>query len=187
LKNWLQKLEAKAGQYLGDHSFLTGHIACAISSEMEWNSEATFHKLTLASFMHDITLNDNALAECETIEEAEKLNLKPEALYGFKKHPFKTAEMVRGMTEIPPDVDSIIFQHHERPSGEGFPRSITGAYISPLSAVFIVAHDMAKTMLREKDHFDLKRYLEYLNAKWTHNSFKKILAAAGKLNLNPPE
>ena len=181
LKKLLQKLESQSGQYLADHSFLTGYIACGIASQMEWSSEITYHKLTLAAFMHDVVLSDPLLAECETMDSAKAVAATPELLKEFQRHPYKVAELVRQMSEIPPDVDAIILQHHERPDGSGFPRGIQSSYIAPLSSVFIVAHDMAKTILEERGRFSVAAYVQRRAERYQQASFKKILQAAGEL------
>ena len=182
LKNMLRKLEGQKGKYLADHSFLTGYIACAIASHLEWSSESTFTKLTLAAFMHDIVLTEE-LAHCETVMEAQLLQPDEKLLGEFSRHPYKVAEMVRGMSEIPPDVDTIVFQHHETPSGDGFPRGITANHISPLAAVFMVSHDMAKAYLQEQDLFLMENFLASVQSKYTQNAFRKILASAQALML----
>jgi HD-GYP domain-containing protein (c-di-GMP phosphodiesterase class II)/CheY-like chemotaxis protein len=183
LKNILRKLEERTGQYITDHSFLTGYLACGIASQMEWNSEATYYKLMLASFLHDITITDNALASCETIAEATLLGVSDEALSQYKKHPLRVADMIKQMNDIPADVDSIVMQHHELPGGGGFPRGVTSTYISPLSAIFIVSHHMAKAILIDKSRFDLKGHIRATSENWHQAQFKKILNAAEALVL----
>jgi HD-GYP domain-containing protein (c-di-GMP phosphodiesterase class II)/CheY-like chemotaxis protein len=181
LKNILKRLEGRKGKYLSDHSFLTGTIACAIASHLEWSSEATFLKLTIAAFMHDVILTDEKVAECESVEQAEALGLSEDAVASFKKHPLKAAELIRQMSEIPSDVDSIVFQHHELPNGNGFPRGINSAHISPLSAIFIIAHEMAKEFFQEREQFVLGLYIEKIKPRYPQALFKKILVAMAEL------
>ena len=44
------------------------------------------------------------------------------------------------MSEIPPDVDNIIIQHHERPDGRGYPNGLRGDDI-PLAARIVHVAD----------------------------------------------
>ena len=182
LKSIMRHLENRRGQYSTDHCFVVGYIACAIASHLEWGSEMTFHKLTLASFMHDIALSDDKIIDCDTIEEAKARGATPESIENFKKHPTKVAEMVRQMSEIPPDVDSIVAQHHELPDGTGFPRGISSRYISPLAMIFIVAHSLTKDLIHQPDHFNLHASLEKLNQRFTQTPFKKVTTAAAALS-----
>jgi response regulator RpfG family c-di-GMP phosphodiesterase len=180
LKDVLQRLEAQTGSYVSDHSFLTGYIACGIASNLEWSSEATYHKLMLAAFMHDIVLNDQ-LAACESEDDAINLGITEAELNAFKKHPIKVSDMIRLMTDVPPDVDAIVQQHHELPNGQGFPRKISATHISPLSAIFILAHDMAKVAYHQKDHFDLNVFLKDIPERYPQNLFKKLIVSAQQL------
>lgn len=148
LSEILKKLENTKGEYISNHSTITAFVACAIASQMHWASEATFHKLNLAAFLHDMTLDNNHIARCNTIDEFNEQPWGPEEAKKFREHPADAAEIVRGFTEVPPDVDQIILQHHERPDQSGFPRGIGGAYISPLSQVFLIAHELAQFHLK---------------------------------------
>ena len=181
LKAILKHLEEKSGLYSSDHSFLTGYLACAIASQLAYGSEITFNKLTLAAFMHDVTLKDESIVDCETIEDAKTRNPTESVLDTFSRHPFKVAEMIRQMSEIPADVDSIVAQHHELPDGSGFPRGLTAKQISPLAMIFMVAHAVAKDVLKEPTTFSLQHSLEQLALRFPQNSFKKILTAASDL------
>jgi HD-GYP domain-containing protein (c-di-GMP phosphodiesterase class II)/CheY-like chemotaxis protein len=187
LKAILKHLENRSGHYSSDHCFMSGYIACAIASQLEWGSESTFHKLTLAAFMHDITLTDERVIDCETLEEAKGRHLSNEDFELFKKHPLKVAEMVRQMSEIPADVDSIIAQHHERPDGSGFPRGLTAHYLSPLAMIFMVAHDITKDVLQSSEPFSLELGLKRIQARYPQSAFKKILVAANELMITQGE
>lgn len=182
LKSIMKHLESRRGHYSTDHCFVVGYIACAIASHLEWGSEMTFHKLTLASFMHDISLTDETYIDCETLDEVRARGGSQEAVDMVKKHPMKVAEMIRQMSEIPPDVDSIVSQHHELPDGSGFPRGITARYISPLAMIFMIAHAITKELIQQPNDFNLHACLDRLGQKYHHSPFKKVLTAAAALS-----
>jgi HD-GYP domain-containing protein (c-di-GMP phosphodiesterase class II) len=185
----LQKMLARIlkikGQYLADHSYILSYVACGIATHLQWGSEATFYKLSLAAFFHDIAISNDQLSACSTIEEAKALGTTDKDLEGFKNHPAVAAELVRRMSEIPADVDMIIQQHHEMPNGKGFPKGLTANYISPLSTVFIIAHDMVREIMKTKEGhaFDLGRYLVQAQDTFQHSNFRRILIAAKKLEV----
>jgi HD-GYP domain-containing protein (c-di-GMP phosphodiesterase class II) len=186
LMKLLSKVIVSKGKYSSEHSYLLNYIAFGIANHMNWGSEATFYKLSLAAFFHDITLMGDDLTSCSTIEEARKLGIDESSLEGFKNHPEQAADLVRRMSEVPSGVDTIILQHHEMPDGSGFPLKTTANYISPLSTVFIIAHDMAKEVIRSKEqgkHFDLLSYLTNAQYKFPYSNFKKILDAAKKIDI----
>src|SRR6185437_16447632 len=95
----------------------------------------------------------------------------------FKAHPAKAAEIARQFQEVPPDVDVIVTQHHERPDGAGFPRGIGYAYIAPLAMVFIVAHDMTQHFLNNGSKMDRDGFLAEAREKYTSSQFRKVLEA----------
>ena len=185
----LQKMLARIlkirGQYIADHSYILSYVACGIATHLQWGSEATFYKLSLASFFHDIAITNDRLSACASIDEAKTLGITDKDLDGFKNHPAVAAELVRRMSEIPADVDMIIQQHHEMPNGKGFPKGLTANYISPLSTVFIIAHDMVREIMKTKEGstFDLGRYLIQAQDTFQHSNFRRILIAAKKLEI----
>jgi len=171
----LDDLKKKEGDYISSHSIAVGTLACAIAYKMEWHSAATFFKLSLAAFMHDITLSDK-LAHINSLEEATKNKYSAEEINKIKLHPVHAADYVRRMNEIPPDVDQVVFQHHERPDGSGFPRSLSGKFISPLSSVFIISHAIVDFMhAREGESIDV--FLAENEELYHQGTFRKIWLA----------
>jgi HD-GYP domain-containing protein (c-di-GMP phosphodiesterase class II) len=184
LKKILSKLDLFNGKYLTAHSCLTGIIACSIASQLDWGSESTLYKLNLAAFLHDIVFDNSELAACETIEEAEQKFSAAEVLI-YKNHSTVAAEISRKFTGVPPDVDSIIAQHHELPDGTGFPRKITHSYVTPLSAVFVIAHDFADYVLRAGlKNYNSEDFIEITRKKYFQNRYKRIVQVLDKLETN---
>jgi hypothetical protein len=177
LSKIFEKLESYQGKYIATHSTLCGFLACAIASQMKWGSDTTFHKLTLAAFLHDITLNNHELAACDSLDILSKGGFTDEEKKAYKSHPFQAAEVAKQFNEVPPDVDSIIAQHHERPDGSGFPRGLASNYIAPLSAIFIVAHDMTKFAMEKGKDFKPVDFLETARERYKPSQFRKVVAA----------
>ena len=132
--------------YIAAHSVILAYIACGVASLMGWKSDMTFYKLTLAAFLHDILLKNPKIAEIQTFEELERRReeFHPAEIKGFLGHPQDAAQLLRNARDIPLDVDIIILQHHERPDGKGFPGRLNYMKISPLSAVFILSHEILR-------------------------------------------
>lgn len=172
----LSLLQEKEDQYIATHSTICAFMACAIASQLQWGSEMTFQKLTLAAFLHDIPLQSQELAAVGSLSELERVKSKftPEEIRTYEDHPLLAADMARKMSEIPANVDIILAQHHERPDGSGFPRSLASNYIAPLSAVFIVAHDIADFVLSSGDDFKMASFLDQMRPRYSFGQFKKI-------------
>jgi hypothetical protein len=187
LADLLAKFEGYGGQYIASHSTRTGYFACALASHLEWGSESTFQKLNYASFLHDITLRNPELAACQTMEDFEKGvaagKFTERDRADFKSHATTAAQVARGFLEIPPDVDAVIIQHHERPDGKGFPRGLGQVAISPLAAVFIVAHKLAEQSIVSGKNLDVRQLTQELRKTLTSSQFRKVIGALEQLDI----
>lgn len=175
LSKLLGSFKTDPNSYLASHSTLLPYLACFIAELMGWASEQTLHKLTLASFLHDVSLKKDDVARIQSVETA-RATLKGDDLKAFEQHPLEAAQICKKYKEIPPDVDVVILQHHERPDGSGFPSGCNHTRLSPLSAVFIVAHDMLS--YQEKNgNLGLADFLSAKQSEYGFGAFKKISAA----------
>jgi HD-GYP domain-containing protein (c-di-GMP phosphodiesterase class II) len=177
ISNALAKINSASGRYLSDQCLISAHVACAIASLLDWSSETTFQKLAFAAMFHDLSLAGTRIARLNVSESLDTLKplLTSEEFMFFKDHPNKTAAMIRTFEGIPPDVDIIVEQHHEEPYGTGFPHGLTAMNLSPLSCVFIVAHDVVNFTLRTGvENFSLENFLKLNTAKYSSGHFKQI-------------
>lgn len=185
LADLLAKLQIDRDKYISSHSMLLPQIACALAIAMGWKSEATLQKLGLVAFLHDTTLTNQALAAVTSLTElSRKSDQFSEAeIKLYREHPVKTSEMAKRFHEVPPDVDTIILQHHERPDGSGFPRALTHTHISPLGAVFIVAHDLVSAIFDPSKPFVLEEFIESKKKEYYVGNFKKLHGHLANLKL----
>ena len=179
LSELLKKINYKDPNYISSHSIVLCCITCWIATKMEWQSDQTFSKLILASFLHDVTLDDHELAKVQ--EEGdflkEDIQFSSEGVVQWRAHPLKAAEISTQFTEVPPDVDVIIAQHHERPHGDGIPYRLNHTRIAPLSALFIIAQDLFCFFESHSPEADLVQFVEKTKAKYDMGHFKKIIQA----------
>ncbi|NUM59346.1 MAG: response regulator [Bdellovibrionaceae bacterium] len=137
-------LKTKKNLKLVSHTFVLTIMLTEVIKRLGWDSHKTIEKLTFASLLHDVTLNEDLFADKQTMYiNNDFLSLKS-TLVGSKlfSHPIDAANLTLNWSLCPPDVDVIIRQHHERPDGLGFPMELAPFKISPLSAVFIVCEDL---------------------------------------------
>ena len=177
LSSILSNLEKRKEGYISSHSFSVGQVACAIAHQIGWNSAGTYYKLTLAAFLHDIIFSDNKLAEVASYEEAIRSGQFTDAeLQTILTHPTNGSEHSKQFTEIPADIDQIIAEHHERPDGTGFPNRIPGKTIAPLSALFIMAHDLVNYS-KDQPESTIESFLQKNASYYDVGQFKKIMSA----------
>ncbi|MBL6990169.1 MAG: HD domain-containing protein [Bacteriovoracaceae bacterium] len=134
----------KKGDFVSEHSCLVSYIITAMTIEINWCSEVTLRKYVVASFLHDIALKSPDLAKVRNLDQLYALtDVTEEDRSNFMNHPEIASQMITDLQELPPDIDTIIAQHHERPDGKGFPRGLSALRVAPLSAVFIIAEEFA--------------------------------------------
>jgi HD-GYP domain-containing protein (c-di-GMP phosphodiesterase class II) len=185
LKNILDSLNKEKDRYIASHSVYLAQLSCTLAAAMEWHSESTFHKLNLASYLHDITLTDQELARVHDLKdlEARKARFSKEQIDAFKAHPSHGAELAQKFNEVPPDVDTLIVQHHEKPDGSGFPRGLTHKQIGPLSSVFIASHDIVTHIFENEKPFVMEEFLEMVKERYDVGNFRKILKCLSQIKV----
>ncbi len=179
LSTILVDLKNKEGNYLTAHSLMLGKVACALAFKIGWTSNTTYFKLTLAAFLHDLPLSNDKLATVFSLDKAsESGNFTTDELKEIRMHSNKAADHARSMSEVPSDVEQIVAQHHERPDGTGFPRGLNSKFITPLSALFIIAQDMIEYSQTFKNkEVDLTSFFDAREAYFNSGVFKKIFHA----------
>ncbi len=178
----LSLIEARAsqpGSIVSKHVTLSSLLACAISQKLEWASEFTQVKLSMAALLHDICLDDSFY---EKIEEwnarARNRQDKTDETDKYRSHVRSAVEKIATIPGLPPDVDQIIMQHHEFPDGSGFPNGIMAGRISPLAAIFIFAEDLSLKIGPDNDiRGATEEFLKNSRSKYSAGVFRKILKA----------
>ncbi len=177
LSSILTDLKKKDGAYITSHSMMLGQVACAMAHKVGWNSASTYFKLSMAAFIHDISLTNNAVAAVTSHADAKASGkFTDEQLKQIYLHPIKAAEYTLKFYEIPSDVDQIVAQHHERADGTGFPRGLMSKQISQLSALFIIAHEIID-FVEQNPTLPVEEYYKRNEAILNTGNFKKIMIA----------
>jgi len=179
LSGLLDGLDMAKGTYRATHSALLAHVASVIGMRLNWVSNSTLEKLGFAALFHDSTLKSDELVKIETPEECDEIGGYQREIDNMKQivlnHPLMAAEVIRKAKDLPPEIDMIIAQHHERPDGTGFPNKINHTQIAPLSALFIVAHEIVRLHLDKK--LTVKEILVQLPGEYKQGVFKQIIQA----------
>jgi response regulator RpfG family c-di-GMP phosphodiesterase len=128
------------GKYLTTHSVALSYIAVALLTNTAWDKPETRNKMVLAGFLHDASIRVPEFSESIFGDQLHLLTVKD--------HPTEVQEILKKLKTIPPDLDRILLEHHERPDGSGFPRSLDGKQIHALSSVFILAHDIVDCIFK---------------------------------------
>jgi len=121
---------------LHHHSRRAAEIAVAIAQSMGLGEEAVW-SLQQGALLHDvgkIGLADSILKKTSSLSAAESK--------AMRRHPELGYRVVRGVAALD-DVAEIVYAHHERYDGTGYPRGLVGEEIPIGARIFAVAdaHD----------------------------------------------
>lgn len=159
--------------YDGSHSRFVAEKCVAIAEELGMNEEATY-ELKIAALLHDIgkiTFFDSALYK--SINEMSPLEYEhykyhvDVGVYILKKH--KHLE----------NVANIIYQHHEKLDGSGFPQQLKGESIHPAAKIISVVNFFHNTVYkkprlrsgapaRPSMQMDINAFLEATRTKYNY-------------------
>lgn len=177
------KVNRDPNNFFNSHTGLLINLCLAISKKMQWSTDKTLEKFVYAAYLHDIGLKEYPeLSKIKNLIdfEGKKDRLTDKEKDIFYNHPIDAYNAIINIPGIPQDVDIIISQHHELPNGNGFPKGIKGSRITPLSSLFIVAHDLVHYMI-DNPKWNIKTYIKKRQSYFKGNQFSKILDALHEL------
>ena len=157
--------------FISENSLMVSLVLGRIGDKISWMNSNAMEKLLMAAILHDSAIEDDELAKCTTLNDS---SLTKEEKEIIKEHPFQAANIIRNSGLLLPDVDNIVEQHHEMPDGSGFPRGISSAQISPMSATFIVCEKLSRDYLCGKSIEEIKKDI---SENYNRGNFKAAVSA----------
>jgi len=130
--------------YTAGHQSRAANLACAIATEMGL-SEEKIEGLRMAGSIHDIgklSIPAEILSKPTKLTELEFTLIKEHAQSGY--------EMLKDV-ESPWPLAEIVYQHHERINGSGYPRNLKGDEIIMESRILAVA-DVVEAMASHRPY-----------------------------------
>jgi HD-GYP domain-containing protein (c-di-GMP phosphodiesterase class II) len=173
------------GEYPAQLYTMHSMLASAVVKQLEWGTEATLFKLTMAAFLQDVGLNSIALMQLDDYQDFQnnKHFFNEKELDEYLTHPNKAYDTVCKFKSIPPDIDRIVLEQHEMPKGDGFPRKLTATHIGSLSCIFILTGIWARHILEKREQFNLKKFIEEVESRgYGKGNFRDTLDAIKRMN-----
>jgi HD-GYP domain-containing protein (c-di-GMP phosphodiesterase class II) len=124
--------------YTAGHERRVGALAAAIGREMGWSEHAA-QGLNLCGMVHDI---GKIAVPAEILSKPTRLNDIEMAL--VRMHAQTGFDVLKNV-DFPWPVAEVIYQHHERLDGTGYPRKLKGDAILPETRIMMVA-DVVESM-----------------------------------------
>ncbi len=136
-------LEAR-DPYTAGHQLRVAHLACAIATEMELSQEK-IAGIRMAGSIHDI---GKLSIPAEILSKPTKLTNLEFSL--IKEHSQNGYDMLKDV-ESPWPLAQIVYQHHERMDGSGYPRKLKGNEILVEARIMAVA-DVVEAMASHRPY-----------------------------------
>jgi PAS domain S-box-containing protein len=130
--------------YTAGHQIRSTNLACAIATEMGLPQEK-IEGIRMAGSIHDI---GKLSIPAEILSKPTKLTGLEFSL--IKEHSVKGYEMLKDV-ESPWPLAEIVYQHHERMDGSGYPRSLKGDAILMEARILAVA-DVVESMASHRPY-----------------------------------
>ena len=112
------------GEYLYYHSIAVSIFTMILAKALGQFDAKTVEVIAMGGFLHDIGLSK---VPKEIVDNLERL--KPEEFEIMKAHPQEGLRMISNVPNIPNEAKYIVYQHHEQPSGRGYPNALKGSAI----------------------------------------------------------
>jgi putative nucleotidyltransferase with HDIG domain len=118
--------------YTAGHQRRTARLSCAIAARLGWPKDR-IEGLRMAGLIHDIGkiyIPAEILSKPGKLTEPEFAMVKSHAQVGF--------DILKDI-QFPWPIAQIVYQHHEKLNGSGYPRGLNGAAILPEARIIAVA------------------------------------------------
>lgn len=179
------KIDRNTDAFLMAHIGMLINVATGISNKLEWNTDKTLEKFVYAAYLHDMAIAEKPellRIQATTIElELMKDKMDSRDYKLLFDHATLAANKIDEIIEVPQDVGIMVRQHHELPRGNGYPLRLPFGKITPLSTVFIVAHDLVD-YIWANPNWTVKGYCASVKTKFKGPHFAKVLYALSELS-----
>lgn len=115
---------ASHGEYLYYHSISVTIVSMFLAKASGQATPKMLEVCGMGGFLHDVGLT---LLPKEIVDSP--TDLTAAQWREMRSHPKLGLKMLEGLPNIPDEVRYIIFQHHEEPSGAGYPSGLRGSVI----------------------------------------------------------
>lgn len=181
ISKYLNQLEVLRGEddYVPEHIQVLGVICTFIARSMNWVSEASLEKFVYAAFIHDAPLFQyprlTRIAGRADFE-ARRGQLSSEEIAVFLAAPDNAAAIAAQDAAAPPDVGTMLKQQKAMPDGSGLPEGLSHTKITPMAALFIIAHSLTDEIMENPD-WDLAQWLVGAKKRYKGGAFNKVIQA----------
>lgn len=180
LPDLLDQVNEKGSLSFVEQTVATAYLCEKILLSMGWTADMTRGKLILASLLQDIGMNNEDLIKIRSLNDPSLKMMSEEEQIDFKNHPQKAAHLSTYFTGFS-DVDFILLEQHEHPTGDGFPKGLNSSGLTTISCIFILASNfVTRIAISTKGPDQYKDILNGMKRIYNTGNFKDPLRALEK-------
>ncbi len=162
------------------HAVGTSVISTLMVQGLKWHGKKTLRLASLGGILHDFGMREIP----KELWTKPRVEMTKEEVELFQSHPLRGVMLLKELKTVPHEVLGIVGEHHELPSGAGFPRGIKGDKIYPLSRAVAFADNLTELVLKSdrnpKPH-SIKEAIDFLHHTMRHDFPTLYFEAALKL------
>jgi HD-GYP domain-containing protein (c-di-GMP phosphodiesterase class II) len=180
ISDLLDSISESGNVTFAEQSVATAYVCERILLNMGWTADMTRGKLILASLLQDVSLSNDDLIKIRSINDPNLKMFSEEEQDDFKNHPQKAAHLSTYFNGFS-DVDFILLEQHEHPTGDGFPKGLNSSGLTTISCIFILASNFVSRMaLTPKSPTQHKDIFTSMKRVYNTGNFKDPLKALEK-------
>ena len=111
------------------HSVAVSLFSCLVARAHGWTAANTLFRVAMGGLFHDIGLKE---LPSELLRK-NRIQQSPEEVKQMETHPARGRDLVVQLRSLPEDISQIVLNHHEAPTGTGYPHGLSGDDIHPLA------------------------------------------------------
>ncbi|HQU15158.1 MAG: hypothetical protein B7Z66_05925 [Chromatiales bacterium 21-64-14] len=161
---WLTQLKSR-DEYTSLHCLNVSILTLAYGRQLGLSKEALY-EVGLGALLHDI---GKMRVPLEILNKPGRLN--PEEFAVVKTHAGAGHEILRVHSGLPDSVLDVVYGHHERRDGSGYPRNLRGDQIGLYSRMVAIV-DVYDAVTSDRVYHDAASPVETL--KWMYESREKL-------------
>jgi putative nucleotidyltransferase with HDIG domain len=166
------------------HSIGVGFISVMLAHSLKWRNNKTVATISLGGLLHDIGYKELP----PLLLKLKRSDMTPDDVTQYQTHPQRGMDILRDFKEIPKEVAAIVGEHHEIPSGTGFPRGLKTDRIYPLARCVslsdILCHMILKTS-RNPAPMTIREAVTYLSHSMGHDYPPFFWEALRRITMHP--
>jgi hypothetical protein len=173
LGKFLKFLLENKSSYTYASSYLTCLTMTSLLKLLKRESEASEEQITMSSFFHNISLEDETSLKVFNNVQLEALQVSKDKRDSIKIHALTASGMVSEYAKISPLVLTIIKEHHGSPTGVDFPEPPSHK-IHPMSKCFMVCEYFADQVIKKGPNIkksDVDFIVTHLKKKFGQEGF----------------